>query len=351
MDSLSQFNKLKQWLNIKDNIKLFNRPQRGIYSTNDIKKNQIIIKIKSKYLLEYNTIYKLYPIDNIAERNSLVAFYILKLYLEKDSWWFPYIESFPENIDEYLYYWSNNQLKFLNNTSVMANGFYNHYSHIESMDNDWSIIYDYIEANEIFDKKYTYDYLYDLFIKFRILVGSRIFGYEKYDIDESGMIPYIDMINHSFNSNTTWYFDNNTNCFILQAVNDIMRGIEIVDDYGDKSNVNLLLFYGFTLSDNPYPVLRININKLLNDTNSDNLEQTYESDQTYETDQTYELSLNFDLTEIINKINIDKLNTKLDEIKKHHTIFLDKITDSNILNIYLDELKIVKILEKKLRSQ
>ena len=81
MDSLCQFSKLKNWLNIKDNIKLFNRPQRGIYSTTDIKKNQIIIKIKSKYLLEYNAIYKLYPIDDIEERNSLVAFYILKLYL------------------------------------------------------------------------------------------------------------------------------------------------------------------------------------------------------------------------------------------------------------------------------
>lgn len=339
---MDTFNKLKQWLNIKDNIKLFNRPQRGIYSTTDIKKNQIIIKIKSKYLLEYNAIYKLYPIDDIEERNSLVAFYILKLYLDKDEWFEPYIKSFPENIDEYLYYWSNNKLKQINNTSIVTTGFYNYYSHVDSMDFDWSIIYDYIEANEIFDKTYTFDYLHDLFIRFRILVGSRIFGYEKYGIDESGMIPYIDMINHSFTSNTTWYFDNSIDCFILQAVNDIAKGEEIVDDYGDKSNVNLLLFYGFTLSDNPYPVLRINISKLLNETNNDELEQT---------EQTYELSLNFDLTEIINTINIDKLNVKLDEIKKHHINFLDKITDNNILNIYLDELKIIKILEKKLRSQ
>lgn len=341
MESQCQFNKLKNWLNIKDNIKLFNRPQRGIYSMTDIKKNQIIIKIKSKYLLEYNAIYKLYPIDDIEERNSLVAFYILKLYIEKDNWWLPYIDSFPEDISEYLYYWPKNQLKLLNNTSIMVNGFYNHYSHIESMDNDWSIIYEYIKENNILDQltELTYDYLYDLFIKFRILVGSRIFGYEKYGIDESGMIPYVDMINHSFNSNTTWYFDNNIDCFVLQAVTDITKGIEIVDDYGNKSNVNLLLFYGFTLSDNPYPVLRLNISKLLNDNyNNDKLDET----------NTYELSLNFDIDDIINKLNIDKLNDKLDEIKTHHTNCIKQIVDDTILNIYLDEIKIINIVKKNL---
>ena len=223
----------------------------------------------------------------------------------------------------------------------MANGFYNHYSHIDSMDNDWSIIYEYIKENNILDQltELTYDYLYDLFIKFRILVGSRIFGYEKYGVDESGMIPYVDMINHSFNSNTTWYFDNNTDCFVLQAVTDITKGIEIVDDYGNKSNVNLLLFYGFTLFDNPYPVLRLNIGKLLNDnSNNDKVDET----------NTYELSLNFNINDIINKMNIKKLNDKLDEIKTHHTNCIKQIVDDTILNIYLDEIKIINIVKKNL---
>ena len=54
------FYRLKLWLGIKDSLKLFDRTQRGIYSTESIGKNKIIIKIKSKFLIEYQQIYKLY---------------------------------------------------------------------------------------------------------------------------------------------------------------------------------------------------------------------------------------------------------------------------------------------------
>jgi hypothetical protein len=344
---MDQLSKLKQWLKIKDDIKLFERPQRGLYSTKNIKKFDQIIKIKSRHLMEYSTIYKMYPIDNIEEKNSLVAFYVLKIYLENIEntknletslnkelkWWYPYIDSLPNDVSEYLYYWPSSKLKLLNNTSIMSNGFYNYNDHIESIENDWNTIYDFIEKNDLLNS-YTYDYLHDLFIKFRILVGSRIFGYKKYGIDESGMVPYIDMINHSFTSNTTWYFDDSQDCFILQANCDILKGTEIVDDYGDKSNINLLLFYGFTLKDNPFPILRIDLSNPIDD------------DSIF-----FELTLEFCLDNI-NSVQKNMLKNKLNEIKNHHEkqlkIFnLNKCNChyvANITNIYLDEINLINHL-------
>lgn len=353
---MNSFNKLKEWLKIKDDIKLFDRPQRGIYSTKNIKKFDQIIKIKSKYLMEYSNIYKIYPIDDIEEKNSLVAFYILIQYLDnkdnaKQNWWNPYIESFPDDISEYLYYWPTSKLKLLNNTSIMSNGFHNYNEHINSIENDWEIIYDFCQSKEIADltdifNNYNFNYLHDLFIRFRILVGSRIFGYDKNEVEESGMVPYIDMINHSFNSNTTWYFDDEQDCFILRATEDIPKGMEIVDDYGDKSNINLLLFYGFTLSNNPFPILRTSIT----DPNNNIIH--------------LELTLNFNLTNIMNKFE-SKYNflieEKLNQIKNHHEkqlkLFeLNKHHDYNyqynynIINIYLDEISVIIRIIKQIQN-
>lgn len=344
---MNSLNELKNWMNIKDNIKIFDRPERGMYSTKDIKKNQVIIKIKSKYILSYNNIYAKHPINNIDEKNSLVAFYLLKLFKENDEWWLPYISSFPNDISEYLYYWSNNNLKLLNNTSIMTNGFYNYKSHMESLEYDWSVIYSYIKENNLFESNTynNYDELYDLYIKFRILVGSRIFGYKIHDVDDSGMVPYIDMINHSFESNTAWFYDDNIDCFILLATKDILKGMEILDDYGNKSNIDLLLFYGFTLPNNPYSILRVKINNKIYEINSNliiNMNEIIdELDESYPTDTVGTMYL-------ININKEDNFKNKIKYLYDHHINELVKIKDQNIKNIYIDEIFIMKQLIKNI---
>jgi hypothetical protein len=114
---MNTFNKLKKWLGINDSLKLFEREQRGLYSTQPIEKNKIIIKIKSKNLLEYQKIYLELPIDGIEEANSLVAFYLTKLYFEKNEFWLNYIESLPMNLSEFPIFWSQNELNNLKYTS------------------------------------------------------------------------------------------------------------------------------------------------------------------------------------------------------------------------------------------
>ena len=257
---MNSFNELKVWLGINDNIKLYERPERGLYSTINIKTNKEIIKIKPKYLIEYQQIYKKYPIDEIEEVNSLVAFYLLKLYIDQDEYWSNYLNTFPLDLSEHVYYWKKSKLAQLSNTSLMANGFYNINKHFECLKNDFEIIYEYNELHQIINL--PYDEFYNLYIKFRIIVGSRIFGYKKRGKETNGMIPYVDMVNHSFDCNTTWYWDNDKNLFILKATKDIPMGSEIVDDYGDKLNIDFLLFYGFTISNTQFPILRFNINQI-----------------------------------------------------------------------------------------
>ena len=317
------FDKLKKWLGIKDSLKLFERSQRGIYSTELIEKNKIIIKIKSKFLIEYQKIYKLYPIDDIDEANSLVAFYLTKLVFDSDEYWINYINTFPNDISEFPVCWNKSEINYLTFTSVSTNGFTNLDSHLESIISDFHIINEYNKINKIIEN-IDDDTFFSTYFKYRILVGSRIFGYIKYGNQTSGMIPYIDMINHSCESNTTWYFDDTLDSFVLVSTCVIPKNQEIIDDYGVKNNVDFLLFYGFTIptSINPNPILRFEYN-----------ENKYE----------FSLQSNLDTED-----NIFEIKKKLLEIYIHHTNKLDKnkIINKDLINIYNDEIKVIKYLLK-----
>lgn len=319
---MNSFDRLKKWLCIKDSLKLFEREQRGIYSTVPIEKNKIIIRIKSKYLLEYQYIYSIYPIEDIEEANSLVAFYLTKLFYEQDEFWLEYIKSFPTDLTEFVVFWSETNLNILKQTSFYNWDFTNYPLHIEKIQQDFDIINEYNQNNQII-QNVDYDEFYNNWLKFRILVGSRIFGYLKYGIETSGMVPYVDMINHSLTPNTTWYFDDGLDSFILLSTKNINKGEEICDNYGVKNNIELLLYYGFTLDSNPNPILSFDIGK----TN-------------------YSFGLDYPLSNISELDSNDKnsIKKKLVSIYSHHKKKISSVSNQNIINIFNDEIKIINFL-------
>jgi hypothetical protein len=83
-----------------------------------------------------------------------------------------------------------------------------------------------------------------------MLISSRIFGIEVENKNTDAMIPFGDLFNHSSERNTQWYFDDNLNCFVVEAIKNIEKNEEIFDSYGNKSNSRFLLNYGFLLENN-----------------------------------------------------------------------------------------------------
>lgn len=323
---MNSLDKLKKWLKIKDGLKLFNREQRGIYTTENIEKNKIIIRIKSKYLIEYQEIYSKYPIDNIVEVNSLVAFYLTKLYYEQDDFWKNYIDTMPTDLSEFPYFWSQTKLNHLKQTSFYSNEEINYQTHLDTINHDFEIIEQFNRENDIIPN-IDYNKFYNIYLRFRILVGSRIFGYLKKGIGTSGMVPYIDLINHSEIANTIWYFDDDLDSFVLISTRNISKGEELTDNYGNKNNIELLLYYGFTLNTNPLSILSTQIdNKIYSFTNEYNM---------------IELN-NYDIQ--IKK----KLKDKLEKIYSNHEKKIQMYIDTNITNILNDEVKIIKLLLKNL---
>ena len=314
MHKPNTFDELKNKLGIKDSLALYDRVERGIYSTVPIEKNNVIIRIKSKYLLEFQKIENLYPINGIEHVNSIVAFHLTNLFYEQDEFWSCYINLLPSDLSEFVLFWKGQELDMIANTSLQMEM----HQHIESIENDYWLIYLFNKENNIIPD----ENFYSTWLKFRILVGSRIFGYNKYGEETSGIVPYIDMINHSFEPNTTWYFDNNSDSFVLVSTERIPANKEIVDNYGTKNNLELLLYYGFTIKENPNPIVKFCLN-----------------------DVVYEFDNNSTLT-IYSNEEIENIIVKINQIYSHHLKILPKIKNSNISNIYLDEITVIKNLLK-----
>ena len=303
------FENLKKWLGIKDSIHIFNTDTRGCYSSNLIKSFQPIVKIKSKYFIEYSKIIKLFDdLDELEFVNSLVAFYLMIQDTDPNSPIKPYLDSLPNNTSEFNL--DKNQMEKL----VRGEEYLNHLNNLEI---DGLILYEYNLLHQLILGLYTYDDFYSKYIHYRYLVGSRIFGYEHEKQLQSGLVPYIDMFNHSFEPNSMWSYEEETSTFVLRAIKSINPGEEILDHYGNQCNFNLLVYYGFVINSNPYINLQI---------------------------ENVELNEQISITKIhLDEQNILIKKTALKYLNSHKQI-IKKISNSNILRLYLDEITLLKQL-------
>jgi SET domain-containing protein len=60
------------------------------------------------------------------------------------------------------------------------------------------------------------------------------------------MAPIVDMINHSRHINCQYYYDGESQHFVVKATKDIKRGEQLLDTYGPQKTANTMLMeYGF----------------------------------------------------------------------------------------------------------
>lgn len=83
------------------------------------------------------------------------------------------------------------------------------------------------------------------YTKMRMIVASRIFGITIDKVKTDAFVPLADMLNHKRPRETTWYYSDSLQGFVIEACEDIPRGLPIHDSYGKKCNSRFFLNYGF----------------------------------------------------------------------------------------------------------
>ncbi len=75
--------------------------------------------------------------------------------------------------------------------------------------------------------------------------SSRIFGIVIGETKTDAFVPLADMLNHKRPKQTSWYYSNEHEGFIIESLEDIARGEQVYDSYGRKCNSRFFLNYGF----------------------------------------------------------------------------------------------------------
>ena len=75
-----------------------------------------------------------------------------------------------------------------------------------------------------------------------------------------GMVPVVDLLNHSSSSKVGHMFSASDGIFRVISQQEWNPGEEICLNYGHVSNERLLMMYGFSIEDNPYASINIYIN-------------------------------------------------------------------------------------------
>jgi hypothetical protein len=314
---MEQFQKLKKWLKMEnDSLRMYNRPIRGIYSTKDIKNGSHILKIPSKYLIEKSRTQNKTLEKKLKNSNSDMAGHLFLESQKKNSFYKPYLDSMPTDLSDYLFFYKKDDLDLLKKTSLFSKSNYTFSEQYNDIKHDAKIVYDYLKKKNKIHMPFCK--FFPIFLKFRILVCSRIFGYNKNKSSESGLVPYADLFNHSNDSNTKLYFDDSKDSFILEATKDIPKKKEIFDSYGDKSNVQLLRYYSFTLPKNENSTLNIQ-----------HKNEDYSLDRASVIDD-----------KSLKKKLQDKMVVMKDLLKKKKT------KNRNVINIFNDEISISKSVLK-----
>jgi len=232
----SEYNDLKRWLNINDNLEMVGTTNRSIVAKRGINNGDIIMSIPNDKLIDddkINDINLKTFYNRVRSKNSILAVNLLNN--ENNINLKPYYNISPKDISNFFYYSVNDKLKDLLKSSNLGKELNSHMAYLQ---NDANVLKDFIKGRE------------EDYFKYRLLVGSRVFSYSKKGKRYSGLVPYADMLNHSSNPNCKWYYNDSTNCFEVKATRDIQQGGEILDSYGNKSNIQYYLYYGFILPNN-----------------------------------------------------------------------------------------------------
>lgn len=188
----------------KSEIRHLSDTERGVFATEDIQPNDIILKL---------------PIENIIQGSHIELTYRL-MNLDND-----YSRSLPAPpLSNFPVFWTESDLDTL----------------------DGSAMCDMIpsrKANLLAEN--TKKKSPGIFLYYRTLVGSRAFTIDKKTM---ALVPFADMLNNSLHPNTEWKLCKEW--FVLKATTSIPKDTELTDEYGCKTNYENLLFYGYVLPDN-----------------------------------------------------------------------------------------------------
>ncbi len=235
-------------------IHFYTDDYRGVTAKSNILKNEIIMTIPKECLISLETVFETSYGKKINEfmykelnspKHCLLSSFLL--YEEKNKKYKYYFDLLPKDYSNFPIFYKNNELEYLKGSPFYAQIL----EKKEDIKKDYNKLCEHLPDFNQFS--------FSKFCKARVLISSRIFGISINSKKTDVLVPFADLLNHKRPKQTQWFYDDNLESFVIQAIDDIKEGNEIFDSYGKKTNARFLLNYGFCLEENDTSEYLLNI--------------------------------------------------------------------------------------------
>lgn len=174
------------------------------------------------------------------ERVYLVAFLLQEKERGERSFWKPFLDSLPRSFPCLPFFYDERELSLLKGSLAprlvrsLREGLEAQHAHLCK----------HVPGFERFT--------FDAFVWAHFAVVTRTFSVLRSGTEVACLVPLADMINDGMPWDVPWDMPEEGTHFELKAKGAVARGQELRTSYGRKSNLQLLLQYGFVHEENPY---------------------------------------------------------------------------------------------------
>ncbi|KAJ2721685.1 hypothetical protein GGI07_003800 [Coemansia sp. Benny D115] len=245
------------------NIELRYTPDSGncVYARQDIPKDTLYINIPQKLVITGKVCNKALSTEaqngdcGLTERALLATFLVHERYQAgAKSFWAPYIDILPAEFHTPLFF-NEKELGVLRGTPAEHA--------IEDRRNDLET--EYRRAAAAVSGKMSEEVMtFERYAWAASAVMSRAFskalmeGYDEQSAGSQVLLPLLDMVNHQARRRVTWLAHANGVGFVTGSL--LEGGQQVFNNYGPKSNEELMIGYGFCLAGNEFSHFHIRVN-------------------------------------------------------------------------------------------
>ncbi|CAG8447945.1 2184_t:CDS:10 [Scutellospora calospora] len=229
----------------------------GSYAVQPIHPNEIIATLPLNLTLTPKLARESLPIlTSLSCRAALATFLVHERLLGNLSFYHPYINILPKNISTPLTY-SEREMLWLKGTNLGPGS----ENRKEILRKEFEEVLKVVSNGEFID-----GLSWELYMWACDVISSRSFPNKLVNPDDTetkeALFPLIDSFNHKPRQKITWEV-HERNKLRLVASDYIEAGQQIYNNYGSKSNEELLVGYGFCIPDNPddWVVIKVNISQ------------------------------------------------------------------------------------------
>ena len=227
-------------------LEYYSHDYRGVHCAREIDKGEVVLLIPNSHIITLEMA-KAEPVgrkmiehnlDLLSPKHCFLTTFILQEQRKPDSFWKPYLNILPQSYSNFPIFFSDDDLEILAGSPFLD----------QINEKRADIMEDYrsiCSADPTF-KQYTIEE----FSKTRMAVSSRIFSIEVKGKDTDAFVPLADMLNHRRPRQTNWSYSDSRGGFIVEANENIAKGEQVMDSYGQKCNSRFLLNYGFIVDNN-----------------------------------------------------------------------------------------------------